>query len=113
LKRKINALRYADKHGAAVFFESLSGHKTTHRNQIQLNLPRQVCARKEAHADRNYLKKEMQYQMERASWFQYFRGDLSVQLEKQYLFDNEHRQKGLERFRSHITVPETKFINAA
>ena len=55
----------------------------------------------------------MQYQMERASWFQYFRGDLSVQLEKQYLFDNEHRQKGLERFRSHITVPETKFINAA
>jgi len=48
------------------------------------------------------------FKLERADWFQFFRGEMDMKLEKQYLHDNHIREKGLERFRSHITVPEAK-----
>ena len=42
LGRPINAIRYADKHGAAVYYNSLAGKNKTHRKQIDLILPREV-----------------------------------------------------------------------
>jgi len=92
LNRKINALRYADKHGSAVYYNSLAGKQKTHRRQVNLILPRE----------------DVQFQLERADWFQFFRGEMQMKLEKQYLYDNDQREKGLERFRSDITVPEAR-----
>lgn len=43
LNRKINALRYADKHGAAIYYNSLAGKQKTHRKQVDLIVPREVC----------------------------------------------------------------------
>ena len=54
------------------------------------------------------LFQDIEFQLERADWFQFFRGEMSMKLEKQYLHDNHIREKGLERFKSHITVPEAK-----
>lgn len=33
---------------------------------------------------------------------------MQMKLEKQYLHDNKYRQHGMERYRSHITVPEAR-----
>ena len=57
---------------------------------------------------RNLIIQDIEFQLERADWFQFFRGEMSMKLEKQYLHDNHIREKGLERFKSHITVPEAK-----
>jgi len=92
LNRKINAMSYADKRGQGVYYNALGSNRKIHRKQVDLILPRQ----------------DIEFQLERADWFQFFRGEMSMKLEKQYLHDNHIREKGLERFKSHITVPEAK-----
>jgi len=92
LNRKVNALSFPDKRGQGVYYNALGGNRKVHRKQIDLVLPRE----------------DINFQLERADWFQFFRGEMQMKLEKQYLHDNKYRQHGMERYRSHITVPEAR-----
>lgn len=79
-------------------------------NQAQmLPSPRSILAQTQIELILTQIRfQDIEFQLERADWFQFFRGEMSMKLEKQYLHDNHIREKGLERFKSHITVPEAK-----